>query len=102
MLVAVAVLVALGTWQLERRAWKEALIAELEGKLAAPPAASAAARTLAAAHRRERMNSAASTFPAEFLGEEALVYSSGSAMRPDATAPATGCSRRRGSPAAAS
>ena len=34
--LALAVLVALGTWQLERKAWKEALIAELDGKLAAP------------------------------------------------------------------
>ena len=37
-LVVLAVLIALGTWQLERKAWKEALIAELDRKLAAPPA----------------------------------------------------------------
>jgi len=35
---ALAVLLALGTWQLERLRWKEALIAEREAQLAAPPA----------------------------------------------------------------
>src|SRR5262249_34540174 len=38
-LAAVAGLVALGTWQLERKAWKDGLIAALEEKLAAPPVA---------------------------------------------------------------
>jgi surfeit locus 1 family protein len=33
-----AVLIGLGAWQLERREWKLALIAELETQLAAPPA----------------------------------------------------------------
>lgn len=35
--VGVAVLIALSVWQFQRLAWKEALIAELEGRLAAPP-----------------------------------------------------------------
>jgi surfeit locus 1 family protein len=38
-LVAVAILLALGTWQLQRKAWKEELIATLEQKLNAAPAA---------------------------------------------------------------
>ena len=80
-------LVALGTWQLERKAWKEALIAELDRKLAAQPTDPAAARALAAAQRRRRMSSAASRFRRSFSGEEALVYSSGSSLRPDATGP---------------
>ena len=37
LLGALVVLIGLGTWQLERRGWKEALIAELDRKLAAPP-----------------------------------------------------------------
>jgi surfeit locus 1 family protein len=37
-LAALAALLALGTWQLERRAWKADLIANLEAKLALPPA----------------------------------------------------------------
>jgi surfeit locus 1 family protein len=36
-LVGLAVLVGLGTWQLERLEWKRTLIAEREGKLAAAP-----------------------------------------------------------------
>lgn len=37
-LAALAVLLALGTWQLERRAWKAAVIAGLDHQLALPPA----------------------------------------------------------------
>ena len=86
-LAALAVLVALGTWQLERRAWKEGLIAELDAKLSAKPA------DLPARERWQRLDAATDefrrvAFPAEFLpGEEALVYSSGSLLRPDATGP---------------
>jgi surfeit locus 1 family protein len=36
-LVGVAILIALGTWQLQRLAWKEGLIAEREAALSAPP-----------------------------------------------------------------
>ncbi|MFT3977930.1 MAG: SURF1 family protein [Sphingomonas bacterium] len=38
-IAAVLLLVALGVWQLERLRWKEALIARVEAKLAAPPVA---------------------------------------------------------------
>ena len=38
-LLAFAALIALGTWQIERKAWKEALIASLTERLAAPPQA---------------------------------------------------------------
>jgi surfeit locus 1 family protein len=86
-LVALGVLVALGTWQLERRAWKEALIAELDRKLSAPPA------DLPARERWPQLNAGTDefrrvAFPAEFLpGEEALVYTSGSSLRPDVSGP---------------
>src|SRR5215472_16752465 len=43
-LLAFAVLVALGTWQIERKAWKEALIAALTERLTAPPQALPSAR----------------------------------------------------------
>jgi surfeit locus 1 family protein len=83
---ALAVLVALGTWQLERRDWKEALIAELDRKLAAPPA------VLPPPERWPQLKAETDefrrvVFPAEFTGDEALVYSSGSSLRPDATGP---------------
>ncbi len=38
-LAGVAVLLALGTWQLQRLAWKTALIDEIEGRIAAAPVA---------------------------------------------------------------
>src|SRR5260370_39515098 len=80
--LALAVLVALGSWQLERKAWKESLIAELDGKLAAP------ATDLPP---RERWEQLAQTqyefrhvaFPAALLaGEEGPLYTTGSSMRP--------------------
>lgn len=37
-LISLAILLALGTWQVQRLAWKEALIARIESRLAAPPA----------------------------------------------------------------
>lgn len=85
-LAAVALLFGLGTWQIERKAWKEGLIAELEAKLSAPPVAlppRAQWPQLSAAmdeFRRVR-------FPAEFSDQEALVYTSGSAIRPDVSGP---------------
>ena len=86
-LIAIGVLAALGTWQLERKAWKEGLIAELDRKLAGAPA------DLPARERWPQLNAVSDefrrvAFPAEFLpGEEALVYTSGSALRPDVSSP---------------
>lgn len=78
-----AAFLALGVWQLQRKAWKEALIGALEARLAAAPVDLPA---------RERWGSLAPDadefrrvkFTATFVpGEEALVYTSGSAFRPD-------------------
>jgi len=85
-LVAVVVLGALGTWQLERRSWKEGLIAGLQNKLSAAPVA-------LPPHERWPQLTAAKDefrrvkFSAEFLDQEALVYTSGSAIRPDVSGP---------------
>ena len=87
LLGALVVLIGLGTWQLERREWKETLIAELDRKVAAPPV------DLPPRERWQQLNAASDEFrrvrfPAEFLpDQEALVYSSGSSLRPDATGP---------------
>jgi len=84
---ALGVLVALGTWQLERKAWKEELIATLQSRLSAPPA------HLPARERWQRLDAAKDEFtrvefPATFVpGEEAFVYSSGSGLRPDVKEP---------------
>jgi surfeit locus 1 family protein len=86
-LAALATLLALGTWQLERKAWKEALIATLNERLAAAPADLPPPQTwdrLARdAHEFRRV-----TFAAEFLhGRDALVYTPGSGLRPDVSGP---------------
>jgi surfeit locus 1 family protein len=84
---ALGVLVALGTWQLERKGQKEELIATLDRRLSAPPA------NLPARERWQRLDAAKDeftrvSFPATFVpGEEALVYASGSGLRPDIKEP---------------
>lgn len=85
-LAAVAALVALGTWQLERKSWKEALIAGLEEKLSAPPVA-LPAREGWPQLTAEKDEFRRVRFSAEFLDQEALVYTSGSAIRPDVSGP---------------
>lgn len=51
-LSVVAALLALGTWQVERRAWKHALIARVEAGLKAPPIAAPATAGPEDAYRR--------------------------------------------------
>jgi surfeit locus 1 family protein len=86
-LVAVAVLLGLGTWQIERKFWKEALIERLERRLAAPPVelpTPASWAGLDAAQDEFRRVA----FRARFTpGQEALVYTSGSAFRADVSGP---------------
>jgi surfeit locus 1 family protein len=86
-LLALAVLIGLGTWQLQRKAWKEGLIATLTAQLAAPPIAlpsPAAWPSLAPASDEYRRV----TFSAEFdNAKEALVYGAASAFRPDVFGP---------------
>lgn len=81
--VGVAILSGLGIWQLDRKVWKENLIASLTTRLArAPehlPPREAWPRLLPEGAEYSRV-----TFPAEFIaGEQALVYTAGSALRPD-------------------
>jgi surfeit locus 1 family protein len=82
-LIGVAVLVGLGTWQIERKAWKEALIATLTERLALPPAPlpppSGWSAMTPARDEFRRV-----TFVATFLHDrEAHVYAAGSALRSD-------------------
>jgi surfeit locus 1 family protein len=86
-LLAFAALVALGTWQIERKAWKEGLIAALNERLAAPTVALPLPRawpTLDQASNEYRhvIFSAAFDYP-----EEALVLAAASAFRPDVSGP---------------
>ena len=81
-------LVALGTWQIERKAWKEGLIAALTERLAAPPTALPPPRDLAAPRSGDATNTAASNSRATFdHAKEALVYAAASAFRPDVSGP---------------
>ena len=77
---AFAVLVGLGTWQVQRKAWKEALIATVSERFAAPPAAlpppAEWARLDPATDEFRRVR-----FTAEFLNDkEALVFTTGSSL----------------------
>ena len=78
---AFAVLLSLGLWQLDRKAWKEGLIATIGQRLSAPPVALPAPATW------PRLTAAEDEFlrvavTAEFLNDrEALVYTIGSSLR---------------------
>ncbi|BAT58767.1 SURF1 family protein [Variibacter gotjawalensis] len=86
-IVALAACLALGNWQLERKAWKEGLIAALQERLAAP-AAQLPSRSMWRDLNAQAAEFKRVTFPAEFLHDkEALVYASPSALRPDVSGP---------------
>jgi len=85
--VGIAFLIGLGVWQLDRKTWKQNLIAALTTRLAVapedlPPRASWSRLAQDSTEFRRV------TFPAEFIdGQEALVYSAGAALRPDVKGP---------------
>jgi len=81
--IVFAVLIGLGTWQLQRKVWKEGLIAALTAQLAAPPIALPAASTWP--HLDENaLQYHRVAFTAQFdNAKEALVYAIPSAFRPD-------------------
>ncbi len=86
-LFAFFVLIALGTWQIERKAWKEGLIAALTERLAAPPTALPPSSTWPAldpANEEYRPVKFSATFD---HGKEALVYAAASSFRPDVSGP---------------
>jgi len=86
-MLAFAVLVGLGIWQIERKAWKERLIASLTERLAAPPEAlppPAEWPHLDPADDEYRRVSFSAVFD---YANEALVYGAASAFRPDVTGP---------------
>jgi surfeit locus 1 family protein len=84
---ALVVLLSLGTWQVQRKAWKEALIATVTERFAAPPV------RLPPPAEWPRLDSSNDefrrvAFSAEWLNDkEALVYTTGSSLRADAAGP---------------
>ena len=84
---AFAVLIGLGTWQVQRKAWKENLIATVTARFAAPPTQlpppAAWARLDPANDEYRRV-----TFGATFANDkEALVYTTGSSLHGGDTGP---------------
>jgi surfeit locus 1 family protein len=82
-LIVLAGLIGLGLWQLDRKAWKEDLIATLEQRLTATPSelppATRWGELTAAADEFRRVRFSAQLVP----DEQALVFTSGSTFRPD-------------------
>lgn len=88
-LVIVAVLLGLGFWQLQRRTEKHALIAALTERLASEPSALPSPSSwgsLTQAHDEFRRVHFTATYR---TGPDAMVYSSGSGVRPDVDGPVT-------------
>jgi surfeit locus 1 family protein len=84
---AFVVLIGLGTWQVERKAWKEALIATVSERFAAPPVAlpppAEWARLDAATDEFRRVR-----FTGELINDkEALVFTTGSSLHGGDTGP---------------
>ena len=86
-LVGIVILCGLGVWQLDRKVWKEDLIARLNARLSHAPQDLPPRSSWPQLHQDgEEFRRVA--FPAEFLdGEEALVYTAGSPLRPDVKGP---------------
>jgi surfeit locus 1 family protein len=88
-LVMLALFIGLGVWQLQRRVEKHALIAALTARLAAPPEALpppaqwGALTPASDEFRRVRFAATYASLP------DAMVYSSGSAVRADISGPGT-------------
>jgi surfeit locus 1 family protein len=85
--LAFIALIGLGTWQIQRKGWKEGLIAALDAQLAAPPIAlppAAAWPTLDRSRDEYRRVTFAATFD---NSKEALVFAAPSTFRPDVSGP---------------
>ena len=72
MLPALLLLIGLGTWQLQRKAWKEDLIAKIHSRIAAKPIALADA--IAKHARGEDIEYLPVTAKGRFVGEKSLLY----------------------------
>jgi surfeit locus 1 family protein len=83
----IAILIGLGVWQLDRKVWKENLITSINARLGRAPQ-DLPPRASWSRLREDGEEFRRVAFPAEFLdGEEALVYTAGSAFRPDVKGP---------------
>lgn len=86
-LLAFLLLIGLGTWQLQRKVWKEGLIAALDAQLAAPTIA-LPPRTTWPSLDQQGAEYRRVTGSVQFdNAKEALVFAAPSAFRPDVTSP---------------
>ncbi len=85
--LAFCFLIGLGVWQLQRKTWKEGLIAELTDRLAAPPEALPPPKSWPQL-QQARDEYRRVEFKAEFEpSHDALVYAAAAAFRPDVSGP---------------
>ena len=83
----VVILIGLGVWQLDRKSWKENIITTINTRLGRTPE-DLPPRSSWPQLREDGEEFRRVAFPAEFLdGEEALVYTAGSPLRPDVRGP---------------
>ena len=82
--LGLALLLGLGTWQLQRKAWKETLIATVTARITQPPQPLMPRAQWPTASESER-EYAHVRFTGTFLPGEAFVYTAGSSLRPDVT-----------------
>jgi surfeit locus 1 family protein len=81
-IIGFAILISLGVWQLERKAWKENLIDTLNARVSAPPHDLPPSPNQGADEfSRVRLRGVFAS------GQNALVYTAGSALRPDVLGP---------------
>jgi surfeit locus 1 family protein len=86
-LIAFGILIGLGTWQVQRKAWKEGLIAALDAQLAATPIALPPAAAWVSLNRTSDEYRRV-TFSATFdNAKESLVFAAPSNFRPDVEGP---------------
>jgi surfeit locus 1 family protein len=86
-LIGFIVLIGLGTWQIQRKGWKEGLIARLDAQLAAPPIALPLPATWAKLDRTDDEYRRV-TFQAAFdNSKESLMFAAPSTLRPDVSSP---------------
>jgi surfeit locus 1 family protein len=86
-LAAFVIFIGLGTWQIQRKAWKEGLIHSLEQRLSAAPIDLPPRQSWTRLDPEEDEFRRVKLSAAFVSGEEALVYTSGSALRSDVSGP---------------
>lgn len=86
-LLAFVALIGLGTWQLQRKAWKEGLIATLNAQLASPPAALPPRAAWASLDQQNNEYRRVTLTVSFDNANEALVFAVPSTFRPDASSP---------------